>query len=71
VATLRDAAFHLERAPEGAGWGLVLSRLSPKDVARFERRLDKLLDDFRAADLDGGAPYRFVSAFWPTVKRNA
>jgi DNA-binding transcriptional ArsR family regulator len=71
AATLRDAAFQLERAPEGADWGLVLSRLSPKDVARFERRVDKLIDDFRAADLAGGAPYRLVSAFWPTVKRSA
>ena len=71
AATLRDAAFQLERAPASAGWGLVLSRLSPKDVTRFERRLDKLIDDFRAADLAGGAPYRLVSAFWPTVKRNA
>ena len=71
VATLRDAAYQLERAPEGAGWGLVLSRLSAKDVTRFERRLEKLIDDFRAADLAGGSPYRLVSAFWPTVKRNA
>jgi DNA-binding transcriptional ArsR family regulator len=71
AATLRDAAFQLERAPEGANWGMVLSRLAEKDVARFERRLDKLIDDFRAADLAGGAPYRLVSAFWPTVKRNA
>ena len=71
VARLRDAAYQLERAPEGAGWGLVLSRLSAKDVTRFERRLEKLIDDFRAADLAGGSPYRLVSAFWPTVKRNA
>jgi DNA-binding transcriptional ArsR family regulator len=71
VQTLRDAAFQLERAPEGAGWGLVLSRLTASDIKRFERRLEKLIDDFRAADLAGGSPYRLVSAFWPTVKRNA
>src|SRR5687768_15045636 len=42
AAALRDAAFHLERAPReaGSGWGMVLSRLSPRDVARFDRRLE-------------------------------
>ena len=47
AATLRDAAFQLERAPEGAGWGLVLSPAEPKEIARFDRRLEKLLEDFR------------------------
>ena len=66
AAALRDAAFHLERAPReaGSGWGMVLSRLSPRDVARFDRRLEKLLDDFRVADAAGGTPHRLVLAFW-------
>lgn len=64
ASTLRDAAFQLERAPEGAGWGFVLSRLSPRQVARFDRRLEKLLDDFRAADAAGGAPHRLAIAYW-------
>jgi DNA-binding transcriptional ArsR family regulator len=71
AATLRDAAFQLERAPEGAGWALVLSRLRPKDVARFDRRLERLIDDFRAADVAGGEPLRLVTAFWRTEKRDA
>jgi DNA-binding transcriptional ArsR family regulator len=68
AATLRDAAFQLERGPEGAGWGTVLSRLSPEDVARFDRRIERLLDDFRKADVAGGTAFRFVTAFW-RVKR--
>jgi DNA-binding transcriptional ArsR family regulator len=72
AATLRDAAFQLERAPEGASWGLVFSRLSPGDLARFYRRFDKLLDDFRNADVAGGEPFRLVTAFWRTEgKRDA
>jgi DNA-binding transcriptional ArsR family regulator len=64
AATLRDAAFQLERAPEGAGWGLVVARLDAKAVARFDRRLKKLIDDFVAADAAGGTPHRLVVGFW-------
>jgi DNA-binding transcriptional ArsR family regulator len=64
AATLRDAAFQLERAPEGASWGFVLSRLTSEDKARLGRRLDRLIDDFREADVAGGEPYRLVAAFW-------
>jgi DNA-binding transcriptional ArsR family regulator len=71
AATLRDAAFQLERAPEGAGWGFVLSRLSPKEVARFDRRLEKLLEDFRTADAAGGTAHRLALAFWRTEKPDA
>jgi DNA-binding transcriptional ArsR family regulator len=69
AATLRDAAFQLERAPEGAAWGLVLSRLSPQDLARFDRRLERLIDDFRKADVPGEEPFRLVTAFWRTEKK--
>lgn len=71
AAMLRDAAFQLERAPQGAGWGLVLSRLSGKDVARFDRRLEKLIDDFRAADAPGGVAHRLAAAYWLAEKRDA
>jgi DNA-binding transcriptional ArsR family regulator len=64
AATLRDAAFQLERAPEGASWGFVLSRLTSEDKARLGRRLDRLIDDFREADVAGGEPFRLVAAFW-------
>lgn len=64
AATLRDAASQLERAPAGGTWGLVLSRLNEKDVARFERRLARLLEDFRTSDAPGGAPHRLAVAGW-------
>lgn len=64
ATTLRDAASQLERAPGETTWGLVLSRLAPEDVARFDRRLARLLDDFRKSDVAGGAPYRLAVAGW-------
>jgi DNA-binding transcriptional ArsR family regulator len=71
AATLRDAAALLERAPEGASWGLVLSRLSKSDAMRFERRLDKLIDDFREREIPGGTAFRLAAAFWPVEKPDA
>ena len=71
AATLRDAAFQLERAPEGAGWAFVLSRLTPAQVARFDRRLERLVDDFRNADAAGGTAHRLASAFWRAERRDA
>jgi DNA-binding transcriptional ArsR family regulator len=71
AATLRDAAGLIERAPEGASWGMVLSRLSEKDALRFERRLDKLIDDFRKSETPGGVAHRLVGAFWRVEKPDA
>ena len=72
AATLRDAAFQLDRASESVAWGLVLSRLKPEDVARFDRRLGRLLGDFREADVASGEQYRLVTALWRTeTKRDA
>lgn len=71
AATLRDAAFLLERAPEGAGWGFMLSRLAPEDLARFDRRLKRLGEDFRASDTPGGRPFRLALAFWPVESKRA
>jgi DNA-binding transcriptional ArsR family regulator len=64
AATLRDAASMLERAPSEGTWGLVMSRLTPADVARFDRRLGSLLEDFRKADTPGGDPHRLAVAGW-------
>ncbi|MFO7572819.1 MAG: hypothetical protein R6W48_09520 [Gaiellaceae bacterium] len=64
AATLRDAAFQLERAPGTGTWGLVMSRLTPEDVRRFDRRVGKLLEDFRAADTAEGAAHRLAVAGW-------
>ena len=64
LATLRQAAAELERAPMGSGFGLVKASLSEKDHARLERRLLKLMDDFRAAETPDGEPYALVSAIY-------
>jgi len=64
AATLRDAAHQLERSPAGGTWGLVLSRLTPEDVVRFDRRLGRLLEDFRKADVPEGSPHRLAVAGW-------
>ena len=38
------------------------SRLSPRDARRFARRLERLADDFRAADDSEGEPYGLAAA---------
>jgi DNA-binding transcriptional ArsR family regulator len=68
AATFRDVAAQLERAPGGANWGLVMSRLTPEDVRRFDRRVGRLLDDFRAADAPGGSAHRLAVAGWAIEK---
>ena len=68
AATLRDAAALLERAPHGANWGLVLSRISSQDAQRFERRLDKLVDDFRERERPDGIAHRLAVAYWRVEK---
>lgn len=69
AATLRDAASQLERAPGAGTWGLVLSRLSPAEVTRFDRRVGRLLEDFRKADSPDGAPHRLAIAGWAIERR--
>jgi len=64
AAALRQAADELAGAPEGASFGLIGMRLSPEDVKRFERRVDRLVNDFRAAEEPGGEPYRLAMALW-------
>lgn len=69
--TLRQAASEVERAAHSTGFGLVRARLAKKDVARFERRAKKLMDDFRAADTAGGKPRSLTLAFWSTENDDA
>jgi DNA-binding transcriptional ArsR family regulator len=71
AATLRQAAHEIERAPEGASWGLVRAQVSPADAVRFERRLDRLIDDFRKCDAAGGTAFRLAVAFWRAERRDA
>jgi DNA-binding transcriptional ArsR family regulator len=63
-AALRQAADELAAAPEGATFGLIGARLSPEDVKRFERRLDRLVNDFRAREQPAGDPFRLAAALW-------
>jgi hypothetical protein len=62
--TLRQAAAEVERAPRGTGFGLVRARLSDEDLRRLERRLHRLMDDFRAADVPGGKPSSLAAGIW-------
>jgi DNA-binding transcriptional ArsR family regulator len=64
ATTLRQAAAEIELAPASAGFGLVKARLAPKDARRLERRLEKLLDDLRAADDPTGGPWALAAAFY-------
>ncbi len=64
AATLRQAASEMERAPAGAGFGLVRARLTKADVIRFERRIKKLMDDFRAADDEDGNDSSLALGWW-------
>ena len=64
AGTLRQAAYEIERAPEGAMWGLVRTNLSAADVRRFARRVDRLVEDFQGAEAAGGTPFRLAVGFW-------
>jgi DNA-binding transcriptional ArsR family regulator len=64
AVTLRQAANEVDLAPLVAGFGLVRARLSEKEIDRFERRLKKLMDDFRAADKPGGLPSSLTAGIW-------
>ena len=63
-AALRQAADELAAAPEGATFGLIGARLAPEDVKRFERRLHKLVEDFRTREQGNGVPCRLATALW-------
>jgi len=69
--SLRQASSEVERAAVHTGFGLVRARLSKKDAARFNRRAQKLLTDFRAADAPGGHPWSFTVGLWSTEDDNA
>ncbi len=71
AAALRQAAFELERASDRAGFGFVRARLTSADAKRFERRVKRLIDDFRAAESPEGAAHALVSGFWPAEPPDA
>ena len=64
TAMLRQAASELERTSEGSGFGHTKASLTKKDLARLERRLKSLMEDFRAAESPDGEPYALVTAMY-------
>jgi DNA-binding transcriptional ArsR family regulator len=64
AASLRRAAE--EMLPIGddgrTTFAVVTSRLRDADARRLARRLERLIDDFRAADIAGGVPYGLAGA---------
>ena len=64
AVTLRQAANEVDLAPLVAGFGLVRARLTQPEIDRFERRVKKLMDDFRGADKPGGAPSSLTAGIW-------
>src|SRR4029077_9276910 len=64
AVTLRQAANEVDHAPVVTGFGLVRARLTEKEIDRFERRVKKLMDDFRAADHAGGSPSSLTAGIW-------
>ncbi|TMM10008.1 MAG: helix-turn-helix transcriptional regulator [Actinobacteria bacterium] len=61
---LRRAAHESERSPEATGFGQSRASLSKDDAARFERRLKRLQEDFRAAETADGVPYALVTGMY-------
>jgi DNA-binding transcriptional ArsR family regulator len=61
---LRTAANEIERSQEGTGFGITKASLTKNDLDRLERRLKKLMEDFRAADSRDGEPYAFATAIY-------
>jgi len=61
---LRQAAGEIERAPEGATFGQAKARLAQKDMRRLERRLKRLIDDFRAAESADGTPCALTAVLY-------
>lgn len=68
AASLRIAADEIlpldPGGDEPAGSGLLRVRLSREDARRFDRRLHRLLDEFRAADDPDGEPYGLAVALY-------
>jgi DNA-binding transcriptional ArsR family regulator len=69
VIALRSAAAELAQATDIAMHGLLRVRLDPLSVRRFNRRLDKLIKDLRAADTPGEAPWGVAAAMYRVEDR--
>jgi DNA-binding transcriptional ArsR family regulator len=71
AAALRQAADEIAAAPEGATFGLVRARLSAPDAKRLERRLERLIDDFRAREVPHGVLTGLAVGMWPAERGDA
>ena len=71
ASTLRQAGAEVESAADVTSFGLVRARLTQKDVCRLERRLEKLLKDFRAADTPGEREWSLTAGFWSSEADDA
>lgn len=69
AASFRAVAVELGASPEIAMHGHVRARLSKADAKRFNRRLDKLLQDARAADAPEGETWGFATAQYRLAPR--
>jgi hypothetical protein len=65
---LRRAA---EEAGEPSDAALLHARLAPADAERFQRRLRKLMDDFRARESADGEAFGFAFALYRTKGTDA
>lgn len=64
AASFRVIAAELGASPEIAMHGHVRVRLSAADAKRFNRRLDKLINEARAAEADAGETWGFGAALY-------
>ncbi len=64
AATLRQAASEIEQAPEGIQFAVVRARLTAVDRRRLERRIERLIDDFRERETPDGELIGFATALW-------
>lgn len=61
----RQAADELATAGEVITFASLYVRLSEPDARRFKRRLDRLVEDFRAAETADGEPHGLVFGLYP------
>lgn len=67
-AMLRSAAEELGPAaddPDHSAFSLLHVRLTPEDAKRFRRRVDRLVEDFSAAEIPEGDVHALVLGFYP------
>ena len=67
--SFRTAAAELAASADIATHALLHVRLDPADVRRFERRLEKLVDDVRAAESFEGEAWGFAGALYRSGRR--